>query len=164
MAQHRTSISSRSSCAIPLLTAAVLTKLPGQPARLLKPQPINIPPRRARKLMPSTPFSVSRLISLRSPLWMIKGTPLRILAPFLPLPVLVLPPLRLPILASARHHRSNLRRVLKEGRRPPSHRLTRVREKSHVCQYSLFMLLLQSRTTMDQQTTSGSLPNLCVML
>jgi hypothetical protein len=57
-----------------------------------------------------------------------------------------------------------LRQVLKEGRRPPSHRLTRVRETSHVCQYSLFMLLFQSRTTMDQQTTSGSLPNLCVML
>lgn len=75
MGLHRTPISSRSSCAIPLLTAAVLTKLPGQPARRLEPQPINIPPRRARKLMPSTPFSASRLISLRSPLWGDQGNP-----------------------------------------------------------------------------------------
>ena len=166
MVLHRTSISSRSSCATLLLTAAVLTKLPGQPARRLKPQPINKPPRRAHKLMPSTVFSASRPISLQSPLWMIKGTQSRIPAPFLPLPlpILLLPALRLPTLASARHQRSNFRQVLMEGRRPPSRRLTRVREASHVCQYRLLTLMFQSRITMDLQTTSGSLPNLCVTL
>jgi len=135
MAQHRTSISSRSSCATLLLTAAVLTKLPGQPASRLEPQPINMAPRRARKLMPSTLFLASRPISLQPHLWIIRGTQLRIPAPFLPLPILVPPALSLPILASALHQRSNLRRVLMEGRRPPSRRLTRVRETSHVCQY-----------------------------
>jgi len=164
MALHRTSTSSRSSCATLLLTAAVLTKLPGQPARRLEPQPINMPPRRARKLMPSTLFSASRLISLQPLLWITKGTQLRVPAPFPPLPILVPPALSLPILASARHQTSNLRRVLTEGRRPPSRRSTRVRETSHVCQYSLLMLFFQSRTTTDRRTISGSLPNLCVTL
>jgi hypothetical protein len=148
MALHRTSITSRSLCATPSLTAVVLMKLPGQPARRLKPQPVNRPRRRAHKLMPSILCLVSRPPSLLSRLWMIKGGQLQALVPFLLLP----PALR--ILARAQYHRSSSPQASMGGRRRPSRRLIKVRDR-HVRapKYRLLTLLTQSRTTMDPLIT-----------
>ena len=121
MAPPRTLILSRSLYATLLLIAAVLTKLPVQPAGRLRPQLINSPPRQARKLTHSTLFLASRPIFLPSHPSTIMET--QSLA-------LVLTALAPPTLASAQHQRSSSRSALMTERRLLSRRLTRVRNKS----------------------------------
>jgi len=135
MAPPRTLILSRSLYATLLLIAAVLTKLPVQPAGRLRPQLINSPPRQARKLTHSTLFLASRPIFLPSHRSTIMETQS---------PALVLTALAPPTLASAQHQRSSSQSALMTERRLLSRRLTRF------------------RTIMDLRTTSGLLPNSCV--